>query len=52
MDNIALVSSKIIKIEKLIPDGTRSECEFEETNGTIRVKETLNTLIPLILFIK
>ena len=52
MDNITLVSSKIIKIEKLTPDGTRSECEFEETDGTIRVKEALNILIPVILFIK
>lgn len=39
------------KIEKLNPDGTRSECEFAVTEGVTRVAESADMLTPVILFI-
>ncbi len=41
----------INRIEKLNPDGTRSECSFSIEDGIVRVSETLNTLMPVVLFI-
>ncbi len=38
------------KIEKLNPDGTRSECAFEVVDGVTRVAECADTLDPVILF--
>lgn len=52
LEDVPLVcSKKVSKIEKLMPDGTREECKFTEDNGVIRVAETMNTLIPVVLFI-
>jgi len=52
LDEIVFVSkTEVTKVEKLNPDGTRSECKFMVENGTIAVDEMLNTLMPVVLFI-
>ena len=52
LEDVSFVSrSKVTKVEKLNPDGTRSVCAFTEADGIIRVQEMLNTLIPVVLFI-
>ncbi|MBE5783731.1 MAG: hypothetical protein E7329_10505 [Clostridiales bacterium] len=53
LEDIALVCDKKVEaVEMLNPDGSRSECAFKIENGIIRVNESLNTLIPAILFVK
>ncbi|MBE7026716.1 MAG: hypothetical protein E7410_04040 [Ruminococcaceae bacterium] len=52
LEDIAFVcDKKVNKVEKLNPDGTRSEVEFEIVDGVVRVKEMLYTLMPEVLFI-
>ena len=52
LDEIPVVcEKKVNKIEKLCPDGSRAECKFTVENGTVRVSERLETLMPVILFI-
>ena len=52
LEEITFVSTKPVhKVEKLNPDGTRSQCPFVEAEGMIHVPEMLNTLIPVVLFI-
>lgn len=52
LDDITLVCQKDVKkVEKLNPDGSRSECSFVSENGEIRVLEKLGVLIPVVLFV-
>ena len=53
MEDLPLVINKpFTKIEKLLPSGERAECEYEIIDGVTYVKETVNTLMPIVLFIK
>ena len=52
LEDVPMVVNKDVKkIEKLNPDGTRSECKFTVEDGIVRVDEMMNTLIPVVLFI-
>lgn len=52
LEDIPLVINKnFSKIEKLEPDGTRSNCKFDIIDSTVRVKEHAGVLEPIILFI-
>ena len=52
IDEISLIcDKKINKIEKLTSEGKRITCDFYEQDGVIYVKEPLNTLAPVVLFI-
>ena len=52
LEDTALVcETPVTKVEKLNPDGTRSECAFEVVDGVTRVAESADTLTPVILFI-
>jgi hypothetical protein len=52
LEDTPLVCEKpVTKVEKLNPDGTRSECAFEVVDGVTRVAESADTLTPVILFI-
>lgn len=52
LEDTPLVFEKpVTKVEKLNPDGTRSECAFEVIDGVTRVAENADTLTPVILFI-
>lgn len=52
LEDVPMVVNKDVKkIEKLNPDGTRSECKFTVENGIVRADEMMNTLIPVVLFI-
>ncbi len=42
---------EVKQIEMLCPDGTRKHCHFTSNGKLITVNETLNTLIPIVLFI-
>ena len=50
-DTPFVCNKEVKKIEKLNPDGTRSECKFTVEDGIVRVDEVMNTLIPVVLFI-
>lgn len=50
-DTPFVCKKEVRKIEKLNPDGTRSECKFTVEDGIVRVDEVMNTLIPVVLFI-
>jgi len=50
-DTPFVCDKEVKKIEKLNPDGTRSECKFTVEDGIVRVDEVMNTLIPVVLFI-
>ncbi|MBQ4630434.1 MAG: hypothetical protein IJB70_05595 [Clostridia bacterium] len=50
-DTPFVCDKEVKKIEKLNPDGTRSECNFTVEDGIVRVDEVMNTLIPVVLFI-
>ena len=52
LDEIPLViSDKFTKIEKLNPDGTRSECTFCVQGNDVFVHEASKPLTPVVLFI-
>lgn len=52
LEDVPFVCTKDVKkVEKLNPDGTRTECSFTVEDGVVRVNETMNTIIPVVLFI-
>ena len=52
LEDIPIVSAKpVTKVERLNPDGTRSQVPFTVEDGVIRVQTELKTLLPEVLFI-
>jgi hypothetical protein len=52
LEEIPLIVDKTVtKVEMLLPDGTRSSCNFLVDNGVLRIMKNAKTLIPVILFI-
>lgn len=50
-DTCFVCKKEVRRVEKLNPDGTREECEFTIEDGIVRVSETMNTLMPVVLFV-
>ena len=41
-----------MNVETLDPNGIRRPCRFTVEDGVVRVAETMNTLMPVVLFIR
>ena len=46
------LEGEALKIERLLPDGTRASCEFTAEGKTVRICDTLPAVTPTVLFLK